>query len=397
MILNKTFDKTLAAWIDPKIRYIVNQGGSSSGKTYSSMQLLYLFCKKNNKPDLISVVSENLPHLKRGCIRDMQNIMMNEGVWRQKDYNKTEQILSIDKKQIEFFGADSPAKLHGGRRDYLYINEANNIGYEAYTQLAIRTRKKIIIDYNPSCEFWAHTDLIGRDDVAFIKTTYRDNINGGKYCLEQSVIDEIERRKYNSDGKTISDWYKVYGLGEIGSLEGAIYQDWQQCDTFPWNGNKLAGFIDFGYTNDPAACGVACVYNGQIYTHELFYNKGMTNKAIADEIKRQKMAGITFIADSAEPKSIAELRSQGISVLPAAKGKDSILNGIDLVKEYKINVTKDSLNAVKELRQYQWTKDKLKGGFINVPIDDWNHYLDGLRYWALIKLKKAGKAYTGRL
>jgi len=389
MKLTTTYEKTQAAFVDPKIRYIINQGGSSSSKTYSVMQLLYLFAIRSKKNDLISIVSENLPHLKRGCIRDIKNILSKDGLWNDNNFNKSESILKIDNKEIEFFGADSSSKLHGGRRDYLFINEANNVSKESFDQLSIRTRKKIILDYNPTAEFWAHTDLIGRDDVAFIKTTYKDNSQ-----LEQVIIDDIERRKYNQDG-TISDWYKVYGMGELGTLEGAVYQNWKQCNDFPWESNKLTGFIDFGFTNDPASVGVAGIYNSEIYTKEFIYERGLTNQMLAQRIKDLKIDHLTFIADSAEPKSIAELQMLGISVIPAKKPKGSINYGIDLLKGFTINVTKDSLNAVKELRQYQWRKDKMSGKWLNEPIDDWNHYLDGLRYWALIKLDR-GNTFTNK-
>ncbi len=385
MKLTKSYNLIQKAFVDPNIRYIVQQGGTSSSKTYSTMQLLYLFSKRNKKTDVISIVSENLPHLKRGCIRDIKIILSRDNLWNDKDFNKSEAILKIDNKIIEFFGADSPSKMHGSRRDYLYINEANNVSKEAFDQLSIRTRKKIIIDYNPTSEFWAHTDLIGREDVAFIKTTYKDNSQ-----LEQVIIDDIERRKYNRDG-SISDWYKVYGLGELGTLEGAVYKNWKQSDSFPWEAKKLKGFIDFGFTNDPASVGVAGIYNGEIHTKEFIYKTGLTNKMLYERIKDLELDHLSFIADSAEPKSISELRGYGLSVTGAKKPKGSINYGIDLLKGFTINVTKDSLNAVKELRQYQWKKDKMTGKWLNEPIDDWNHYLDGLRYWALLHLDSSNQ------
>ena len=419
MELTETYTLTQEAFVNPNIRYIIQQGGSSSGKTYSTMQLLYLFGKRNNKPDLISIVSENLPHLKRGCIRDIKNILATDGLWSDKDYNKSEQILKVDNKIIEFFGADSPSKLHGGRRDYLYINEANNISYDAYTQLDIRTRKKVIIDYNPTKEFWAN-DLIGRPDVAFIKTTYKNNDQ-----LEPQIIDSIERRKYNKNDlraaaklqhqleiaqesgdiksirainnklyELITEWYKVYGMGEVGSLEGVVYTDWSQCDEFPWDANKIYGFIDFGFTNDPAAVGVAGVYDGEIYTKEYIYETGLRNKQLYQKICDLELNHLTFIVESSEPKSISDLKSYGLKVIPAKKPKGSINFGIELLQEYHINVTKDSLNAVKELRGYQWVKDKATGKYTNTPVDDDNHYLDALRYWALRNLDKTVKTTT---
>lgn len=416
MELTETYTMLQSAFVDPKIRYIVQQGGSSSGKTYSTMQLLYLFSMRNQKPDLINIVSENLPHLKRGCIRDIKNILASDNLWNDRDYNKTEQILKVKNKSLEFFGADSPSKLHGGRRDYLYINEANNISYEAYTQLEIRTRKKIIIDYNPNKTFWAH-DLIGRPDVAFIQTTYKNNNQ-----LEQVIIDSIERRKYNKsdlkevarlerllDNSTsqqdrrlaenklyelITDWYKVYGLGEVGSLEGTVYTDWSQCDDFPWNASKLYGFIDFGFTNDPAAVGVAGVYDGEIYTKEYIYETGLRNKQLYERIKHCGIDHLTFIVESSEPKSISDLTSYGLKVIPAKKPKGSINFGIGLLKDYHINVTKSSLMAVKELREYRWIKDKMTGEYTNTPIDADNHYLDALRYWAILNLDKGRTSYN---
>jgi phage terminase large subunit len=334
-----------------------------------------------------------MPHLKRGIIRDFQNLMGKEGLWKRENYNKSEQVYNLNNTTFEFFGADSADKLRGGRRDILFLNEANNISYEAYNQLSIRTREKILIDYNPVCDFWADelllNDLIEKkkyfdlfaDGVAFLRTTYRDN-----ETLEQSIIDEIEKRKI-----TDPSWYSCYGLGLKGTLESAIFHNWKQCDEFPAGGRYECLFLDFGFTNDPTSIGKASIVDGEIYCEELLYNTGMTNYNIASWLKLNKLDKLEIISESAEPKSIEELRRHGIRrIYPVNKSELSVNAGIDLLRQYKINITSKSLNAIKELRFYKWKENKLSATskYLNVPVDNWNHFIDGLRYWAMTKLTK---------
>ncbi len=376
MIFVETYDIILKAFLDPKYHTLIIQGGTSSSKTYSIMQLLYYFSLNNKKKELISVVSENMPHLKRGAIRDLKNILGSEQLWNDKDFNKTESIYICKNKTIEFFGADSPSKLVGARRDYLYMNEANHISKDAYDQLDVRTAKKTIIDYNPTHEFWAD-NLVGQEGVFFINVTYHNN-----KALAQKIIDKIESRKYNKDG-SISEWYKVYGLGQRGTLEGAIYKNWKQVDSMPLDLSNEMGFLDFGYTNDPTAIGRAGISNNELYCEELVYEHGLTNPQIAHRIKAKNMQHLTYICESAEPKSIQELRDNGIDAIGVVKGKGSINYGIDLINVKGFYITKASLNGVNELRNYQWKKDKKTGKYTNIPIDDFNHFLDAFRYYAL--------------
>ena len=384
MVLTDTYTQIQSAFINPDINTIIVQGGTSSSKTYSTMQLLYLLAITNKKKELISVVSESLPHLKRGVIRDLQSILIGAERWSDNDFNKSESIYNAKYKQIEFFGADSGAKLHGGRRDYLFINEANHITETAFTQLSIRTRKKTIIDYNPTNEFWAN-DLIGKKGVAFIKVTYSDNNQ-----LEQGIIDKIESRKYDKEGN-ITDWYKVYGLGELGSLEGTVYKNWEQVSKMPVQLKKEMGFIDFGFTNDPTAIGRAGLSDNELYVEELFYSTGLTNQDIAKIIIKNDLKHLTFICDGAEPKSVKELQQAGIKCYGVVKPKGSINYGIDLLEHKGFKIVNTSLNAIQELRSYTWKVDRLTGKPSNIPIDNFNHFLDGFRYYALEMLQVKAK------
>lgn len=341
-----------------------------------------------NEKALVSVVSESLPHLKRGAIKDLKDILLDMGMYNEKMHNKTDQQFQIGSSVIEFFGADQPDKLRGAARDYLFINECNNVSKAAFDQLEPRTRKQIYLDYNPTSEFWVHTEVIPIG-AKYIHSTWRDNP-----FLEQSIINSIERRK-----ETDSNWYKVYGLGEVGELEGRIY-DFDIVLEVPQEAKHLGYGLDFGYTNDPTALIAGYEYNGELYLHEVIYEVALLNIPqpdregnIPDNIHdRMEAAEVgkrdDIIADSADPKSIQELYNKGWNVRGAQKGPDSIKHGIDAVKRYKINVTKESVNLIKEFRNYTWAKDK-EGNTLNKPIDAFNHGLDSLRY--LIDRKPIGK------
>lgn len=355
-----------------KERIIVSRGGSSSSKTYSTLQLLYLIANKH-QGCIISIVSESLPHLKRGAMRDFFKILLDAGLYSEAYHNKSDNSYSIGKSLIEFFGADNASKMRGARRDYLFINECNNVSYETFNQLEIRTRKRIYLDYNPVSSFWVDDSVLMRDNVFFLQSTYRDN-----QFLEQSIIDAIEARKFSDP-----NWYKVYGMGEIGSNEGLVITNWGLVDSFPQDAKKQTIGLDFGYTNDPTACIKIGLYNGEIYVDELFYQTHLTNSEIINKLKQHSIQDEIF-ADSSEPKSIDEIYKSGFNIKPVIKGKDSILNGIDILKRYRINVTKNSLNLIKELRNYTWQQDK-DGKWLNKPIDNYNHAIDALRYAAIMK------------
>jgi phage terminase large subunit len=377
----KVFHKGLDAYISEN-KYIVHQGGTSSSKTWSTLQLLFhIAVKKSKEPFLISVVSESLPHLKRGCLRDFKLILEGVGINVDEILNKTDNVFTFGKCQIEFFGADDSKKLRGARRDVLFINECNNISFEAFTQLDIRTRVKTIIDFNPVSEFWAHKHIIPRDNVVFIKSTYLDNDQ-----LEPSIVKSITQRAENDP-----EWAKVYRDGEVGSLEGLIFKNWSMADTIPQEAKLLAYGLDFGFTNDPTACTAVYRYDGALWLDEILYEHGLTNDVIA---KRLNIGRSEVIADSAEPKSIAELNKFGMNVKPAQKGKDSINQGIDIMKRQPIIITKSSINLITEFRNYKWATTK-DGETLNKPIDNYNDGVDSARYVCLNKIGKSSGVIYG--
>lgn len=335
------------------------------------------------KGDITSVVSESIPHLKRGALRDFYNILESQKI--QLKENKTDMYFENDKGgRFEFFSAENPDKLRGGRRKRLLINEANNVAYESYYQLMMRTRGLKAIDYNPTSEFWADSEIIDnpkmQDKYFFLRSTYKDN----KYC-PAAAIAAIEARKDRDP-----NWYKVYGLGEIGSLEGLIFPNIKIIKHIPSEFKRLGTGLDFGYTNDPTAATDIYKSGDKILFDELIYSTGLLNSDIAKLLKQHKCFEV--IADSAEPKSIEEIYRTGVNIKPATKGKDSIQFGIDLIKQHDIYITARSVNLIKEFRNYQWLTDKA-GKALNVPIDCWNHGIDGIRY-AILKYISNKPNYT---
>lgn len=349
---------------------IINQGGTGSGKTYAILQVLITIALRSLKPLVISVVSETLPHLKRGAMRDFFTII--EPIYNPAHHNRTDSIYQLGRCKIEFFPADDDSKMKGARRDILFMNEANNISKSAFDQLEPRTRICTFIDFNPTHWFYAH-DMKDDPGVTFIKSTYRDNP-----FLNSKIIHSIESRKDKDP-----NWWRVYGEGEIGLAEGLVFSTWSQIDYFPpvpyWCG------LDFGYTNDPSALIKIGVKGEDMFIDELLYRTGYTNPQIAKHIIAETAKGTEVYADSAEPKSIDEIYARGVNIHPVRKGKDSIVQGIDVLHRYNLKITKRSTNLIKELRNYTWKKDK-EGNYLNVPIDMFNHGIDALRYAAMSKL-----------
>lgn len=359
------------------------QGGTSAGKTFGILPILIDTAIKETGVD-VSVVAESIPHLKRGAIKDFHKIMQSTGRWRDSNWNGSDfKYRFSNGSTIEFFSSDSDAKLRGARRDYLYMNEANNQTFNAFNELAARTKKGVYLDWNPTNEFWFHEHLINDKDVDFIILTYLDN----EACPESAVnfINKAKEKSATSD--YWDNWYKVYGLGLIGSLQGAIFE-FNQVDSIPKEAEFISYAIDWGFTNDPTALIEAYRYNGELYINELIYQTGLTNSDIITKLKELNINKThSIVADSAEPKSIEDLKRAGYNIKGAEKGKDSIMNSIVTLKDYKINVTKYSVNLIKELRGYVWERDK-EGKNLNCPIDFNNHAIDALRYVALNKLRK---------
>ena len=367
-----------------KARKKVIQGGTSASKTFGILAVLIDHAAKHPKSE-ISVVSESVPHLRRGAIKDFAKIMQWTHRWVPDRWNKTLlQYNFANGSTIEFFSADSEARLRGARRQLLYINEANNIDFDSYYQLAIRTSQEIFIDFNPTHEFWAHTEVLPEADAEFLILTYQDN-----EALPDTIRNDIELNRAKAETSAYwANWWKVYGMGQVGTLQGAIYEDFEVVDGIDVSRAKFVALgLDWGFSNDPTAL-VAIYRQGDcLLIQELLYATGLTNQDIADKLRS---LGITraweIVADSAEPKSIEEIYRLGFNIKPAEKGPDSVRNGIDILKRFKLQVTKDSTNLIKELRSYTWATDK-EGKNTGVPIDSFNHACDALRYVALNKLR----------
>lgn len=364
-----TSTKKLAK-LNKRIRAVC--GGTSAGKTISIMQILISKAIDDKRPTLTSVVSESFPHLKKGAMRDFKNIMQEHNYWDDKSWNATDSIYTFQSgSKIEFFSADQPSKVRGPRRERLYINECNNVDYEAFDQLEVRTNLEVWLDWNPTYEFWFYTNVLNnRDDIDFITLTYKDNEG-----LPENIVKSIEMRKSNKQ------WWRVYGEGKLGEVEGRIYTGWQTLDEIPFEA-RLEGYgLDFGYTNDPTAIVAVYYYNGGYILDEKCYRKGMSNRDIADLLNSLPYGLV--VADSAEPKSIDDIKSYGVAIVAAdksgTKSKPYLKTSIGHVQDQKISVTKGSTNLIQEYRRYLWKVDK-DGRTLNEPDGGYDHALDATRY-----------------
>ena len=367
-MLQTTTAQTKIARMRKRVRIV--RGGTSSSKTFSIIPMLITYAVKTPRCE-ISVVAESIPHLRRGAIRDFLKIMEMVGMYVPDKWNKSSLTYTFSNDSfIEFFSADQPDKLRGARRDVLFINECNNIEWESYYQLAIRTRRFIYLDYNPVSEFWVDTELKSDPDSEMVVLTYKDN-----EALDKSIVKEIEKAKEKAKTSEYwANWWRVYGLGEIGNLEGVVFSNYQLVDSIP-DDAKLVGYgLDFGYSNDPTALVGIYLFNGQRYIDQILYRSGMMNGDIAKHIE----SGVICYADSAEPKSIEEIRRYGKTIRGVTKGKDSINYGIQVMQEQSYFITKRSTDLIKELRGYIWDKDK-SGNTMNRPIGV-DHALDAFRY-----------------
>ena len=369
----------------------VVQGGTSAGKTFGIIPILIDIAASTPKTE-ISIVSETIPHLRRGAIKDFLKIMEMSNRYIDENWNRSLLTYRFSNGSfIEFFSAEMESKLRGARRHILYINEANNINFESYHQLAIRTSGDIWLDFNPTNEFWAHTEVLNEPDSEHIILTYKDNS-----ALPETTVRDIEAARDKSATSTYwANWWRVYGLGEIGSVQGTIFDNWKQVDEIPKDATLVSHGMDFGFSNDPTTLISVFKSEGKLWIDELLYRTNMTNNDIGNFLKTLQFERKELICDSAEPKSIEELRRQGFNVHPAVKGADSIKIGIDILRRFEICVTKRSTNIIKELRGYQWEKDN-DGKYTGKPIDTMNHTIDAIRYVALLKLtnRPAGKYST---
>jgi phage terminase large subunit len=387
-IFKQTTAQAKIARLRKRVRGV--KGGTSASKTFSIIPLLIEYASLKPKME-ISIVSESIPHLRRGAMRDFEKIMVMTDNFVDARFNRSNLTYKFaNGSYIEFFSADQSDKLRGARRDVLFINECNNINFEAYQQMAIRTRNFIYLDWNPTHEFWFNTELEGDSDTDTITLTYLDN-----EALEPSIVKEIEKAKEKAKNSSYwANWWNVYGLGLQGVIEGIVYPDWKIIDKLPIEARLLGTGLDFGFTNDPtAAIDVYKLDDGYILD-EVLYRKGLHNNEIYALLKDKR----NVYADSAEPKSISELRRYGLGVRGAVKGKDSIMFGVQILQSNKIFVTSQSTNLIKEMRNYSFDKDRA-GNTLNKPIDAFNHCMDAARYAAseLIGNKNQGKYRIARV
>lgn len=369
----------------------VHQGGTSSGKTYGILQHLFQEGAQNNN-EIITVAAEDVPSLKSGAFRDAKSILSSDEDLRAwwGEPNMTDRYYkSKSGSIIEFKSFQDEYDARSGKRDRLFVNEANAVKYGIYEQLSLRTTKQTIIDFNPSARFWAHENLYGREDVQWTVTTYLDNA-----FLDPNIKDKIESYEptpENIERGTANEYrWKVYGLGEVGRLEGLVFPDFKVTQEWPDEYKWQIFGLDFGFTNDPTALIEIRYAHGGLYWKEHIYETGLTNPEIAKYIKILGYDGNKIIADSAEPKSIEEISREGCFIIGAEKGRDSINQGIDAIKRYPLYIHSDSKNLIEEFSSYQWKEDR-DGNSTNKPIDSFNHGIDAGRYALTNKILKDKK------
>lgn len=397
MIYSITSATKKVAAMKKKVRAV--QGGTSASKTISILlnlislsqtDYICLECGKrgcqddhldfkdgtDKDPKLTSVTSESTPHLKRGALRDFQNIMKGHKYWKEDAWNATDKIYTFKTgSQIEFFSADQSEKLRGGRRDRGFMNEVNNMTLDQFDEFEVRTRDFVYLDWNPTVEFWYYEEVEGkRDDVERIVINYQDN-----EALDEATVESIEQRKNRPS------WWRVYGLGELGEVEGRVYTGWKTIKEIPHEAKLVRYGLDFGYTNDPTAIVAIYSYNGGYILDEITYKKGLLNSDIAAILNNQENNTLV-VADSSEPKSIAEIHKEGINIVGAVKkkevtGKQKTYNqwAVSKVQEQRISVTENSLNILKEYRSYLFQVDN-DGNTLNDPQDFDDHAMDAIKY-----------------
>jgi phage terminase large subunit len=354
-------------------------GGTSASKTYSILMILIDYAQSNNNKK-IDVISESIPHLDDGAIKDFKEIMVDRDYWEDSRWNSTTRIYTFDTKTvIKFKSVDKLGKSRGPRRDILFVNEANNIEYDIVDQLMVRTKEVIWLDWNPSHEFWYYTEIKDNRDHDFLTLTYKDCLD----VLDKRIVDDIESHKSNKN------WWKVYGLGLLGELEGKIYKDGKIIDEIPHEARLERYGLNFGYSNHALGLIALYYYNGGYIVDEIAYGRGINNQEIASILKNLDKALV--VADSAEPKSIDEIKSYRIQIIGVKKqssgGLKSVVGSaksfvnwsINAVQQEKISVTKRSVNVIREYRNYMWQKDR-DGKILNVPEEPFHYSMDAVRY-----------------
>ena len=358
-------------------RIVVNQGGTRSSKTYSLAQLIILKALQE-QGKVYTICRKTLPALKGTAYRDFFNILEEHNLYNPNNHNKSELTYKLNKNEIEFISVDMPQKIRGRKRHILWLNEANEFSFEDWVQLSLRTTENIYLDFNPSDPYsWIYDNVMNREDCTFIKSTYLDNP-----FLPDETIKEIERLR-----DLDSNYWKIYGLGDMAQPTETIFRQFEIANNVPTEAQLVALGMDFGYSNDPTAIAEVYKLNDDLYINELIYSKGLTNQDIAQRLRELNITRQTeIIYDSAEPKSGEEIRRMGFLMFPARKGADSINMGIDVLRRFKLHITKNSTNALNEFKYYKWLTDK-NGHIVNKPAtNQQDHLIDAVRYVALNKL-----------
>lgn len=382
MHTTRTFEKICAA-LGSGPRFIDNRGGSRSGKTVSEMQIISLLALNDKRPTITTVGSDTLSHLKVGAIRDFRFAVEDLGAWDEARWSKSSSSYTFPTGSVvEFFGInDAPGKALGPARDRLVLNEANLLAWDTVRQMLARTSGLVMYDYNPAAPFWGTEIIPKRDRYVMVHSTYKDN---------QYIPDEV-RREIESN-KDAGNWWRVYGLGLIGQIEGQIF-DFIPVDEMP----DPAGFVeswgmDFGFTHDPTTLIRCLVHTGrrEIYADELLWQTGMTNPEIAAALKGLgiRRSGVTVYADAAEPKSISEVSGYGLNVKACDKST-KVREQLQQLRAWKIYVTRRSVHLLDEGRKYLY-KQRSDGTFTPEPIDFFNHGCDALRYAVVSPFARAG-------
>lgn len=364
-LTGRVFRESLLAW-ESDAGVIVNVGGTRSGKTYSVLQLLALIANKSQAPLLVSIVTQTFPQLRQGAMRDFEKVLSELPITFHE--NRSTHTWEIGRSKIEFFSADQYEKVLGAQRDILFVNEANRLNYEVVRQLMVRTSGKKFFDYNPVSAFWMNEEILTRPDTVQIHSTYKDNRH-----LSPSQVAEIESHRKDEN------WWRVYGLGLEGRLEGLVFPDWDTVSEMP-PGCRVRYGMDFGY-NDPTTLVKVGVLGSDLYLEELLYAPGLIT---SDVSRKMELFGLQkrtdrIIGDSAAAEQIETLYRLGWNIHPAKKGKGSISAGISQMKEYSIHIVASSQNLQREFLNYTWEKDK-NDNSLDVPIDAFNHSIDACRY-----------------
>ena len=361
--------------IESNKRFKIHQGGTRSGKTFAICQYLTYLLTSSKEPLIISIVRKTLPALKGSVLRDFVLILQQTGLYFEGTHNKAENTFTYGDHIVEFLSVDEPQKIRGRKRNIAFLNEANELNIEDFRQINMRCTDFLILDFNPSDPVhWIYDEIIPRDDCDTWITTYKDN----KF-LSKDLVFEIERMKERDP-----DYWRVYGEGQKAVYSARqIFNNWNflPYDEFPEFDPAAEAVIglDFGFSNDESAATLIFKKNDKLFIHELLYKKGMTNSDLVEYFKKLGYEDVLFYADAAEPKSIEQIKRDGLLIKPAIKGQGSINAGISLLKEFDIYVSKESKNIIKEYNNYYW--EELKDGtIVNKPKDKFNHAMDSIRY-----------------